>query len=131
MKDEGLRPAIEAYIEASAEQLEAIDRRLREALKDSGPILVWGAGQLALKLLAQTSLGKAEIEAFIDGNPIHHGKTIRGVPVLAPEQIRHRPRPILITTTLHEKEIVDRIAAMGLTHRVMTLGDPPATGGAA
>ena len=54
--------------------------------------------------------------------------TIRGVPVLAPEQVRNFPCPILITTTLHEKEIVDRIAELGLTNRVITLGDPPAPG---
>ena len=55
-----------------------------------------------MKLLAETSLGEAEIAAFVDGNPINHGKMIRGVPVLAPEKIRSMPQPILISTTLHE-----------------------------
>ena len=41
-----------------------------------------GCRPAALKMLAQTSLADAEIEAFVDGNPIHHGKTIRGIPVL-------------------------------------------------
>jgi SAM-dependent methyltransferase len=122
-KDVLLRPAIESYIRDSSVLIEAIDSKIRKALEGSGPILVWGVGQLAMKLLAETSLRGADIVAFVDGNPIQHGKTIRGVPVLAPEQIRTMPQPILITTTLHEQEIVERITAMGLTNRVITLGN--------
>ena len=122
-RDETLRPAIDAYIEGSARLLAAIDAKIRRALEPPGPILVWGAGQLAMKLLAETALGQADIAAFVDGNPIHHGKTIRGVPVLAPEQIRTLDHPILITSTLHEREIAGTIAGMGLSHRVFGLGD--------
>lgn len=121
-KDQTLRPAIAAYIAGSARLLAAIDLKIRRVLESSGPILVWGAGQLAMKLLAETSLGQAEIAAFVDGNPIHHGKTIRGVPVLAPEQIRGMAHPILITSTLHEREIVEKISQMGLNHHVLCLG---------
>lgn len=121
-RDETLRPAIEAYIAGSARLLAALDRKIRNALEPAGPILVWGAGQLAMKLLAETALGQAEIAAFVDGNPIHHGKTIRGVPVLGPEQIRGLGHPILITTTLHEREIAEQIARMGLSNRVVCLG---------
>ena len=120
--DETLRPAIREYIRKSSVLLEAIDGRIRKALEGAGPILVYGAGQLAMKLLAETSLGEADIVAFVDGNPINHGKVIRGVPVLSPDQVRGMPQPILITSTLHEREIVQKIAEMGLPNRVLTLG---------
>ena len=48
------------------------------------PLLVWGVGQLAMKLLAETSLGKANIAGFVDSNPIHQGKKLHGHPILIP-----------------------------------------------
>ena len=56
--DESLRSAIEVYIRSSKALLETIDGKISAALKNTGPILVWGAGQLAMKLLAETSLGR-------------------------------------------------------------------------
>ena len=120
--DETTRPAIETYILESSRMLEAMERKIRASLEGLGPIIVWGTGQLLIKLLAETSLGEADIQAFVDGNPIHHGKRIRGVPVLAPSQVAKMPLPILITTTLHEHEILDTIHVMGMTNRVITLG---------
>ena len=124
VKDETLRPTIEDYIRKSSDLLEAIDDKIRRALEGSGPILVYGAGQLAMKLLAETTLSKADIVAFVDGNPINHGKIIKGVPVLAPEEVGGMTHPILITSTLHEREIAQRIAELGLPNRVLTLGSP-------
>jgi SAM-dependent methyltransferase len=121
--DASLRPAIEEYIRLSAVLLKSIDGKIRLALERSGPILVWGTGQLAMKLLAETCLGSARIAAFVDGNPIHHGESIRGVPVLAPEEIRAMPEPIMITTTLHEREIAAKIREMGMTNGLILLGD--------
>ena len=121
VKDETLRPAIKNYIHKSSYLLSAIDEKIRTALEGVGPILVYGTGQLAMKLLAETSLGKADIIAFVDGNPINYGKIINGVPILSPEKIMSMPYPILITSTLHEIKIAQRIADMGLPNRVLTL----------
>jgi SAM-dependent methyltransferase len=126
--DGQLRPAIENYIRASSVQMAEIDRKIRRALAGVGPVIVWGVGQLAMKLLVETPLGRAEIAAFVDGNPIHHGTTVRGVPVLAPEQLAGLGHPILITTTLHEQAIARRIAELGLPNRVLTLSNQETSG---
>ena len=40
--DESLRSAIEVYIRSSKVLLETIDGKISAALKNTGPILVWG-----------------------------------------------------------------------------------------
>ncbi|GCA86292.1 hypothetical protein MiHa_04283 [Microcystis aeruginosa NIES-2522] len=53
-----------------------IDLKLQSVLEDAADVIVWGTGQLAMKLLAETSLAKANIVAFVDGNPINQGSVI-------------------------------------------------------
>jgi SAM-dependent methyltransferase len=116
-RDELLRATLQEYITASQAQLDAMEQRLRAALwNDAGaarPALVWGAGQLTMKLLAETALGDADIRYFLDGNPLHHGHTLRGVPILAPERIGEYSIsgdwPIVVASTIHQEAIVRRI----------------------
>ena len=48
-------------------------------------ILVWGAGLHTQRLLATGGLDRANIRAFIDRDPIYHGATLAGRPIIAPE----------------------------------------------
>jgi len=121
--DTELRPAVERYVERSQALLDAVDGRLRAVLDRAPEVVVWGTGQLALKLLAETVLGQARIAAFFDGNPINHGRTLRGVPVLAPEAARDYDQPIVITSTIHQGEIERRIREeLRLPNEVVLLG---------
>jgi SAM-dependent methyltransferase len=107
--DAGLRERLAAYIIASAELLRRIDGRLRAVLARSPEVIVWGTGQLALKLLTETALRDARIAALIDGNPINHGKVLRGVTIRGPDGVAGLPHPIVITTTLHHRAISEAI----------------------
>ena len=85
-------------------------------------MIVWGTGQLTLKLLAETPLGEARIVAFVDSNPINQGRLLRGVPILAPDAIRSMAQPILVASTLHQDEIVAVIRErMKLTNPLILL----------
>jgi SAM-dependent methyltransferase len=117
--DTELLPAIQRYIGGSATLLAGIDVCIRDVLAEE--LIVWGAGQLTLKLLAETSLAKAKIVAFVDSNPIHHGRRLAGAPILAPGEIREYPQPILIGTTLHHREILAQIERLGLRNRTILL----------
>ena len=121
--DLALKAAIHCYIERSAALLKRIDDCIREALAAAGGLIVWGTGQLTLKLLAETCLSKANISAFVDSNPIHHGHQLAGAPILAPDAIRGYGEPILIGTMLHHREIVSQIEKLGLQNRVILLPD--------
>ena len=76
-----------------------------------------------MKLLIETSLAQAEILAFVDSNPINQGKILRGTPVIAPEAIYRFTEPILISSTLHQKSIVEQIEKMGLSNPLILLRD--------
>lgn len=121
-RDEELPKRIHAYVERSQTFLDEIDRRLQAVLPASGEVIVFGTGQLAMKLLAESVLGQAAIAAFADSNPVNHGRTLRGVPVLAPEQIRALPHPIVITSTLHHEAIATMIRdRLGMTNPIIRL----------
>jgi len=84
-------------------------------------VVVWGAGQLALKLLVETSLATARIAAFVDSNPVNQGKVLRGVSVISPEAARGLAAPIVIATVLHQQEIAEQIREMGLPNDLLFL----------
>jgi SAM-dependent methyltransferase len=118
-----LREELRSYIGRSAELMRDIECRVAPLAEPAhGPIIVWGTGQLALKLLVETSLRHARIAAFVDGNPINQGKILRGVPVIAPEGVAQLPPyPVLIATQLHQDEI------LGVLRRELGLGNPVIT----
>lgn len=118
------------YISLSRAKLQQIEQLLAPHVGEEKPLIVWGTGQLSMKLLAETSLGRAAIAAFVDGNPINQGKKIAGVPVVAPEQISGMNHPILIATLLHHQAITARIRDdLRLTNPIIMLASPEANGG--
>jgi SAM-dependent methyltransferase len=122
-QDMQLNDRILEYIDQSSAILRNMNAKIQSALDKSPQIIVWGTGQLAYKLLAETCLGQAEIVAFVDGNPINHNHKIQNVLVLAPDQIKDKPYPILITSILHQKEIVNKVLELGLSNDIILLGD--------
>ncbi len=127
--NESFRESIERYILASSIFLSSLDRQLRETLP-AGDVVVYGTGQLAMKLLKETVLGERRITAFVDGNPVKAGQRFGGVPVVLPEDLRETAggaAPILITTLLHADGIRQRIAGLGLPNPVFSLQVPAAS----
>jgi len=88
--DSHLKNRILLYIDTSRKIMTEIDLKLQSVLEKSADVIVWGTGQLAMKLLSETSLAKANIVAFVDGNPINQGKVISGITVLSPSQIESK-----------------------------------------
>lgn len=121
--DDPVRASLLEYIEASREKLTEIEHRLGAIWASGKPLMVWGTGQLTMKLLAETSLGRARVVAFIDSNPINQGKKLVGVPIVAPEQITDRTSPILLATLLHEEAIRETIRErLHLPNPIIALG---------
>ncbi len=120
-RDGELQSKINAYIADSQEMLNVIERNLANILQCHSKIILWGTGQLMMKLLTDPALGNAGIVAFVDGNPINQGKYFGKIPVRTPEEIRCYDSPILITTLLHQQEISETIRQMGLSNDVLLL----------
>lgn len=121
VKDELLREKMEEYIRHSKKMMNDIDVRIQELLSREPSIIVWGTGQLAMKLLIETSLAHANILGFVDNNPINHGKILHGIPIFSPAELRKWNAPILIATLLHHHSIAKQIRDMGLPHEIVFL----------
>jgi 2-polyprenyl-3-methyl-5-hydroxy-6-metoxy-1,4-benzoquinol methylase len=120
-KDNDLRVKIEEYITLSKQKMQEIDSRIASLLARNPSIIVWGTGQLSMKLLAETSLAHADIVAFVDNNPINQGKILFGKPILQPQELIKMNSPILLTTLLHHDSIAKQIREMGLQNEIVFL----------
>jgi len=124
--DQELPTKIAAYIRHSAEQMEKINNHLAGQLANTQRVIIWGAGQFAMKLLAFPCLARTEVRALVDNNPILRGKTLAGAPVIGPQELGAREiagtrEPIIIATLLHAGEISAQIRRLGLSNRVLSL----------
>ncbi len=122
-KDAGLRRAIIAYLEGSQNLMRSINSHLSSSLAKFPRVIVWGTGQLAMKLLSQSALCKVEIARFVDSNPIYHRRTLTGIPIVGPSEISGHPEPIVVASVLHDKEITATIRSLGLRNHVIHLTD--------
>lgn len=123
-RDSASREQIIDYIDRSRALMADFDARIRRVLNECDQVIVWGTGQLAMKLLGETCLGRAPIAAFVDGNPINHGKILHGHPILAPNQLGGLPQPIIVTSIIQGPSIARAIAQLDLPNRVILLTDP-------
>jgi SAM-dependent methyltransferase len=119
--DPSFRENMQRYIDISRQMMEGLNQQVLNALAASPKIIVWGTGQLAMKMLSDTALKDAVIVAFVDSNPIHSGRTIQGRPILLPQDLPHGDWPILITSLLHADGILRMIQDLGLTNPLIVL----------
>ena len=120
-RDRVLAKAIGEYVQQSEMFMQRIDRTLKSYLAGQDRIVLWGAGQLAMKLLDLPSLRQKKVVAVIDTNPVLHGKRLAGAPVIPPGALNDRTAPIIIATLLHDNEIALRIQQLGLSNRIVRL----------
>jgi hypothetical protein len=127
-KDDSLRDNILSYVSASSNLMQSLNSHLLQSLVDCPEIILWGTGQLAMKLLNEEALRRTKIVACVDGNPINQGRKLAGIPILAPKGLEGFGQPIVITTTLHEAEIRNDIHSLGIKNRVISLQPNQAVG---
>jgi SAM-dependent methyltransferase len=119
--DADFRRRMEQYIGASTIFMQKLDSQLAVALAGCTEFILWGTGQLAMKLLCDTALKDARLLACVDGNSVNFGKRLRGVPILPVERIPSQTVPIIITTLMHAEEVRSNIRALGLKNPIVSL----------
>jgi 2-polyprenyl-3-methyl-5-hydroxy-6-metoxy-1,4-benzoquinol methylase len=122
--DEQFLISLQDYISLSNEKLELIESKLRPLSKSQSPLVVWGTGELTMKLLAESSLRNANILAFVDSNPVNQGKALIGRTIHAPRDLLGLANSysILIATLLHQEAIIRTIRQeLGLANQVVVL----------
>lgn len=121
-KDCLTREAIECYFQRQEKRQRETKKLVEKLYKEQTQLIVWGTGAMTMTLLAETALGKCEIAAFVDGNPLKVGREITGRKIEDPEVIRKYPNAvILICVMMYAHEIVERIADMEVTNEVIEL----------
>jgi len=122
---DGLTEKIRLYVAASQEMMKEISEGLSRNLAGTNGVIVWGVGQLTMKLLKCPPLDQARIVAFADSSPVNRGRMLHGAEIVGPEELREMPYPIVVASLLHQSEIVRQIRAMNLENRVIVLRDHP------
>lgn len=93
-------------------ECEAIDFALRDRIRQTiagRTVLVWGVGTHTRRLLANGILRPEQIVAFVDSNPKYQDQHLCGLPVLAPNNLKRRTEPILISSYAFQREISNQI----------------------
>jgi len=120
--DERTGPAMERYLAFSKEGDRKIHTVIDSLRSSQEPILVWGAGTLARRLLATTRFAEANIAAFVDSNPHLQGHVLADRVILAPRQLKGRNESVVICSVTFAKEIAGAIRYQyGYFNRMISL----------
>lgn len=86
-------------------------------------VYVWAAGTHTAMLYQLGLLDDIRVKAIVDSNANYQGKTVYGVPVIAPAELYDcEPLPIVISSQLAQEAIYAQITErMGLTNEVLRL----------
>jgi 2-polyprenyl-3-methyl-5-hydroxy-6-metoxy-1,4-benzoquinol methylase len=96
---------LKEYIHQSATEERRLAGLIDGLVRGGEPFVVWGVGTHTLHLLEMTDLAKANIAAFVDVNSKYHGKELFGHQVIAPDAIKMRSEPILISSRAFQTDI--------------------------
>jgi hypothetical protein len=119
-----LTAALRCYVERSHELMRRIDDGLREQVDVGCPVVLWGAGQLSLKLLSDSVLSELPIAAIVDSSPQKHGLHVGERVVVPPGAVKGLDACIVVASIHHEDAIERTIRTeMGLPNRIVKLSE--------
>lgn len=97
--------ALRRYIAASNARLGELQRTIDALVASGERLIVWGAGSLTARLLATTTLGRANIVRFVDSNSAQHGKQLIGRPIAPPSSVTGETATVLVSSFVYGEEI--------------------------
>lgn len=104
----------------------SVNTTLSPLLQNGTPLVVWGAGQMTMRLLATTLLSQCNILFFVDNDSVKHHSTLHGIPVLPPSALREHTGPILVVSVHFADEIVAQIRGAGYDNPIIPLSSDTA-----
>jgi SAM-dependent methyltransferase len=115
-------PGLRAYIDGCKSEDDRIRTAIQNATHPGEKMIVWGVGTHTLRLLAAGGLDIERIALFVDSNPKYQQQRLRGVPIVAPDELQTRQEPILISSRSSQQAIRNQIrASLGLKNRLILL----------
>jgi len=124
--DTDTKNGLVSYISKSSLMDELIYKSINKIVDKGNPVIIWGTGALALRLLACSRLSEAKITAFVDSNPHYQGKDLNGIQIIAPVDLKKYDEAILIATRAYQAEIVHIIRnELRLRNELITIFNVP------
>lgn len=122
VQDTQTDPALRLYIEKSKVVDDRIQRVIDELVRSQKRVLVWGVGTHTQRLMESSNLSRVNIAAFVDSNAKYQSKTLEGVEIISPDQVKERQEPILISSRVFQGEICAQIQVdLGYPNEIVTL----------
>jgi SAM-dependent methyltransferase len=122
--DRASKAALVRYIAKSRTEEDLVRAKVDAIVSSGRPVVVWGVGTNASRLLTTTRLAEAKIAFFVDSNSKYHGKILAGRPIESPDKLRIGREPILILSRAFQREISDQVRALsGPDREILTLYD--------
>jgi SAM-dependent methyltransferase len=120
--DDQTERGLAEYVKRSKALDEEIGRTIAEIAKSRKPVIVWGAGTHARRLMTAGGLSKANIISFVDSNAKFHGGKLNGIPIIGPKELKGRDEAILIASRTFQHEIESQIRGeLGLRNELILL----------
>jgi SAM-dependent methyltransferase len=114
--------AVRRYVEDSTRLESELCARIAPLHESGKEIVVWGTGSLTMHLLTLDAFRTLPIRCFVDANRNYQGKTIGGIPVIAPEAMGSMTGTILVASHASEADIIAGIRTkFGLDNEVVGL----------
>ena len=121
-RDTETEAGLTAYIAGCAAEDTRIRAVIGQALRPGERMIVWGTGAHTLRLLATGGLDPAAISVFVDSNPKYQHRTLNGIPVVGPGDLKTRTEPILISSCGFQNEIRNQVQqGLGLKNPLILL----------
>ena len=118
--DMHLRASLAAYVERSVAA--GAGGPLAELATSQRPVLLWGAGQHAQRLLTNSALAQCKLWGIVDRDPGKQGLTLQGHKIRLPEvALAELPAEaaIVVASVLHGDQIAAEISLAGVRNPVM------------
>lgn len=104
--------SIQRFVQESKSKFEF--KQLSDVIEAKTPVIVWGAGQYTLRLMASSPLTQCNIIRFVDSDSNKHGNNIQDILIQGPVDVlkEYREEPIIITSALHSEAIKNQIQSI-------------------
>ena len=115
------KDSITEYIKLSENN--SINDTLQKLVFSQEACVVWGAGNYAKRLLANTDLIKCNISYFVDQDSTKQGKYINDIEIKHPDALQNFKNTIIVVSALYSLDIIATIKNSNHTNKILILGE--------
>jgi SAM-dependent methyltransferase len=104
--DRSASKGVTEFLKASKES-NTLDTTINSLIASQEELIIWGAGQFALRLLSTSNLSEANIIGFVDSDKTKQSKKISGYNVYPPDFISDKKCTLLICSAIYAEDILN------------------------